>query len=159
VSANLLAVKRFLFPKNLAEGCLEALRSEGEHGDELFIALTATVDDDEVCFRRALVPEQTCHKTPEGLLVTIEGEAIFALNRDCYEHDEILAGQIHAHPDHAYHSGADDMLALVHLPGAISIVVPHFGAGPLRRRRWSVNRRGEDGAWRALGRRTKLELV
>jgi hypothetical protein len=159
MTANLLTAKRFLLPRNLAEGCLEALRNKGEHGDELFIALTATVGDDEVYFRRALVPEQTCHRTPDGLLVTIEGEAIFALNHDCYEHDEILAGQIHAHPDQAYHSGADDVLALVRLPGAISIVVPHFAAGPLRRRRWSVNRRDEDGVWRALERRVKLELV
>ncbi|MCW3033121.1 MAG: hypothetical protein JWM60_1466 [Solirubrobacterales bacterium] len=156
----LLAPGRFLLERVLAEQCLGALRDRGRRGAEMFIALTAAVEDPGVVrFRRALVPRQTCHATPKGLLVTIEGDALFELNRDCYEHGELLAGQIHAHPDRAYHSGADDALALLRLPGALSIVVPNFAAGPLAPARWSVHRLGADGTWCPIPPTTRLELT
>jgi hypothetical protein len=161
MSAKILAAaKRFTFPTKLAEECYASLRERGEEGAELFIALTARVseNDREICFQRAIVPEQICHRTSEGLLVTIGGEALFALNRACFEREELLAGQIHSHPSHAYHSGADDELALVQLPGGLSIVVPDFARGPLRPRRWSVYQLRSDGSWRPKPRRVKLKL-
>lgn len=160
-TSPLIYVRRFQLPRDLAEQCTETMRAHGRKGAEVFVALTATVIDDgrTVAFRRALVPEQTCYSSPEGLLVKIDGEAIFALNRECFEAGELLAGQIHAHPDRAYHSAADDKLALIRLPGGLSIVVPHFAAGPLQPRRWSVNRLGEDGVWRRRPWRVKLKLT
>jgi hypothetical protein len=157
----LCAVRRFEFPRELAEDCIDAMRSSGSHGAELFLALSAVVSADRrtVEFKRVLVPEQTCYSSPDGLLVIIDGEAIFELNRSCYERDEILAGQIHAHPDRAYHSPADDQLALIRLPGGLSIVVPDFASGPLRPRRWSVNQLGTDGIWRRRRRRVKLKIT
>ena len=62
-------------------------------------------------------------------------------------------------PHHAYHSIADDELALIRLPGGLSIVVPHFAAGPLRPRRWSVNQLGVDGVWRRRRWRVRLNLT
>jgi hypothetical protein len=158
--SGLTAAKRFILPRGLAEECYGALRLQGHNGAELFIALSGSIEGSPptLHFHRALIPEQTCHDTPDGLLVTIEGEAIFALNRECYEAGELLAGQIHAHPERAYHSGADDELALVRLPGALSIVVPGFARGPLRPRGWAVYQLREDGRWRPRPRRVKLEL-
>jgi hypothetical protein len=160
-ASPLSGVRRFRLPRDLAEHCAEMMRAQGSKNAEVFVALTATVIDDGriAAFGRALVPEQTCYSTPKGLLVKIDGEAIFALNRECFDADELLAGQIHAHPDQAYHSDADDELALIRLPGGLSIVVPHFASGPLRPRRWSVNRLGEDGMWKRRPRRVKLELT
>jgi hypothetical protein len=137
------------------------MRARGADGAEIFLALSATVSDngETVSFQRALVPRQTCYSSPEGLLVKIDGEAIFELNRRCYERQEILAGQIHAHPHNAYHSLADDQLALIRLPGGLSVVVPDFASGPLRPRRWSVNQLGEDGVWRPRRRRIKLKIA
>jgi hypothetical protein len=156
----LLGQERFLLPRWLAEDCLAALRDRGRRGAELFIALTAVVEAGSVVrFRRGVIPRQTCHATPDGLLVTIAGDALFELNRDCYAHGEVLAGQIHAHPDRAYHSGADDALALLKLPGALSIVVPRFAAGALATAAWSVHRLGADGAWHRLPAGTRLELI
>jgi len=161
IAAGLASAERFLLPRTLAEGCLQAIRDNGRRGDELFIALTAVVEQHHrvVRFRRGVVPRQTAHTTPDGLLVTIEGSAIFELNRDCYEHGELLAGQIHGHPRRAYHSGADDQLALIRLPGGLSIVVPNFASGPLAVSRWSVHRLGEDGTWAPAGPRMTLELT
>jgi hypothetical protein len=158
MNSPLLAAHRFEMPRELAEGCYAALRERGQEGDELFIALSAVLEDNSVVnFRRGLLPDQQCHHTPQGLLVTIPGEAIFALNRDCYEHGEFLAAQIHAHPGEAYHSGADDALALVRLPGSLSIVVPDFARGPLRQRRWSIYQCDVEGIWRPLT--PEIELV
>lgn len=161
IRSPLSGARRFELPRALAERCLETMRTQGAKGAEIFLALSATISEDgeTVTFRRVLVPEQTCYSGPEGLLVKIDGEAIFALNRSCFERDEILAGQIHAHPTHAYHSPADDLLALIRLPGGLSIVVPHFASGPLRPRRWSVNQLGEDGVWRRRRRRVKLKIT
>lgn len=156
----LRGVRRFEFPLSLAEHCVDAMRLQGKKGAEIFLALSAVVSEDgkTVTFRRVLVPEQTCYSGPEGLLVKIDGEAIFDLNRSCFEQDEILAGQIHAHPTDAYHSPADDQLALIRLPGGLSIVVPHFASGPIRPRRWSVYQLREDGTWRPRRRRVRLRV-
>jgi hypothetical protein len=158
MNSPLLSAQRFEMPRDLAEGCYTALRERGHEGDELFIALSAVRENDGVVnFKRGLLPSQECLHTPSGLLVIIPGDAIFALNRDCYDHGELLAAQIHAHPGSAYHSDADDALALVRLPGSLSIVVPDFARGPLRRRRWSVHRRNLDGSWSPLP--SDIELV
>lgn len=140
---------------------MEAMRTRGAKGAEIFLALSAVVSDDgkTVSFRRVLVPEQTCYSSPAGLLVKIKGEAIFELNRRCYEREEILAGQIHAHPTNAYHSSADDQLSLIRLPGGLSIVVPYFASGPVRPRRWSVNQLGTDGVWRSRRWRARLVIT
>jgi hypothetical protein len=157
----LISAQCFLLPRGLAEECLDAIRRNGRRDAELFIALTAVIDDESatVHFRRGLIPRQTAHTTPQGLLVTIEGEAIFELNRDCYEHGEVLAGQIHGHPGRAYHSGADDELAIVRLPGGLSIVVPDFASGQLSPGRWSVHQLGASGAWSAPRPGVKVELT
>lgn len=160
-TSPLIGARRFQLPRSLAERCIETMRTQGAKGAEVFLALSAIVSEDgeTVVFRRALIPEQTCYASPDGLLVKIDGEAIFDLNRECYQRDELLAGQIHAHPNHAYHSPADDQLALIRLPGGLSIVVPHFASGALRPRRWSVNQLGEDGVWRPRRRRIKLKIT
>ncbi|HEY4779209.1 MAG TPA: hypothetical protein VIH47_06430 [Solirubrobacterales bacterium] len=160
-ASPLIDARRFHFPRGLAEECMEIMRTQGQEGAEVFVALSGKVSDDgtEVAFRRALVPEQTCYKSPHGLLVKIKGEAIFALNQECYAADEVLAGQIHAHPDRAYHSIADDELALIRLPGGLSIVVPYFATGPMRPRRWSVNQLSADGVWRRRRWKVKVKLT
>lgn len=161
VPSPLIGARRFHLPRNLAERCIETMRAQGSKGAEVFLALSGTVSSDGkiVDFHRVMLPEQTCYSGPEGLLVKIDGEAIFALNQECYEREEILAGQIHAHPRHAYHSPADDQLALIRLPGGLSIVVPDFASGSLRPRRWSVNHLGEDGIWRPRRRRVRLKIT
>jgi hypothetical protein len=162
VSAGpLLEAREFRLPADLLDVCLEALREHGREGAELFIGLSATQDPEArlVEFRRALIPEQISHTTPYGLLVTIDGEAIFALNRDCHEKGELLAGQIHAHPREAYHSETDDSLAMLRLPGSLSLVVPNFGVGPQRLKRWSINQLGADLLWGSLPEQVELTLT
>lgn len=42
---------------------------------------------------------------------------------------EFILAQVHTHPERAFHSDADDRLAITKHLGAISIVVPYFAAG------------------------------
>lgn len=149
---DLLAVKRFELSSTLAEACVEAMSQRGRQGAELFVALTATVEDGGATarFRRGVIPRQTAYTTSRGLMVKIDGDALYELNRDCRQNGDVVAGQIHSHPDTAYHSDADDDLAIVQLPGGISIVVPHFGRGGLdAASTWSVHQLTSAGAWGA----------
>lgn len=147
---DLLAARRFALPRTLAEACVTAMIERGEEGAELFVALAATIENDgaRVRFCRGVIPRQTAYTTPHGLLVKIDGDALYELNRDCRDRGDVVAGQIHSHPDSAYHSAADDELAIVQLPGGLSIVVPHFGRrGLAAASTWSVHQLTPAGDW------------
>lgn len=149
---DLLVATRFVVPVRLASGCVSAMVKRGQRGAELFVALTATIEDEgsTVRFRRALVPRQTAYSTAHGLLVMIDSDALFELNQDCRKHGDVVAGQMHSHPDTAYHSQADDELAIVQLPGGLSVVVPHFGRGGMdAAATWSVHQLTPEGDWTA----------
>ncbi len=64
----------------------------------------------------------------------------------------MVLAQLHTHPGMAFHSLADDRLALPRQTGAISIVVPDYGAdwdGDFRD--VSINRHLGEGVWQELG--------
>ena len=67
------------------------------------------------------------------------------------EHGEIVLAQLHTHPGAAFHSAADDRLALPRHTGAISIVVPCFAEdwrGNLGETSVNIHRGG--GVWSEL---------
>lgn len=147
------AVTRYVIASSVLSESVEATRVAGLEGDELFVAWGARVDDDGRTLRitSALIPDQRCIHSPDGVGVIIDGESLFRLNRTLYARGEILAGQAHAHPTQAYHSRADDALALVTFPGGLSLVVPDFARGGLAaQKRWRWYRLGEPGPWHRL---------
>jgi hypothetical protein len=148
---NLLGISTFVLPVPIVEAALDAIRAAARTHDEAFVALTGVADGTTFAFRRAVVPRQTAHKTRHGLLVTMDGDSLFELNRDCDRHGDVLAGQIHGHPDTAYHSAADDELALVGILGGLSIVVPQFARQGLEGvSRWACYQRRPGGRWSGL---------
>jgi hypothetical protein len=72
------------------------------------------------------VPKQTAYRTGDGLSVVVDGQALHQLNTWLYEADQVLAVQIHCHPDKAYHSETDDEFPIVTQLGGASVVVPKF---------------------------------
>ena len=58
----------------------------------------------------------------------VSGETMFELNR-LLSDTGTGSSQTHSHPDEAYHSAADDRLAVVTTDGGFSLVAPDFGAG------------------------------
>lgn len=156
---NLLDIKTFLISSDLAAHSISVIQRAAQAGNEIFIALAGHREGERFVFRRGIVPRQTCHHTPRGLLVTIDGEALFELNRDAHAQNELLAGQIHAHPDSAYHSQADNELALVTVAGGLSLVVPDFARDGLAGvSRWACFQLQPDAAWTPLDSQTRVVI-
>src|SRR5207248_177796 len=100
-----------------------------------------------------LVPEQRSVRTPEGLHVTIPGEAMHRVGTLLEERKEVIGAQVHSHPRRAYHSDADDALAVATKRGALSLVVPYFAKAGVRAEGTIACRLLEQG-WTALNRET-----
>jgi hypothetical protein len=104
----------------------KTLRAAGRNGDELFVLWSGLQDGEVFSIRSGHVPHQTAYKTPDGLCVMIEGEALHQLNSWLFDAKETLAVQIHCHPDDAYHSETDNQFPIVTALGGASIVIPEF---------------------------------
>lgn len=147
---GLLDVERFVFPQATLDRALLTLAEAREQGYECFVVFGAKLDHRgrRATFTSAMRPEQTAHRTPHGLLVRVDGRALFSVNQALRERGEILAAQIHAHPTEAFHSDTDDSLPLATLLGALSIVVPDFARdGLLSWQRWAWFRLVGPGEW------------
>ncbi len=128
---NLTGVRAFVVPMALVDQTLEPLRAAGREGWEAFVLWGGRLDPDgeRLEFVSAYFPEQTTTRSEEGLLVLVDGEALFRVNRAFYKQGLILSAQVHSHPTDAYHSETDDAYPLMTLVGGLSAVVPDFGNG------------------------------
>jgi proteasome lid subunit RPN8/RPN11 len=103
------------------------------------------------------VPGQQSFSTPDGLLVTVPGDALFNVNKLLHERGEILAAQVHTHPSSAYHSETDDHYPMVTLLGSLSIVIPDFARNaPSDIAAWAWYRLKEYSVWAPLEQQTKV---
>lgn len=158
---TLEAVRRFLVPPDLVEQTLKPLQDAGARGYEAFVLWGGRLIDDECLeFVSAFVPAQTTSRGGEGLLVHVDGEALFRVNQAFYRAGLILAAQVHSHPTRAYHSDTDDAYPLMTLTGGLSGVVPDFGRGGLDRLSdWAWYRLEGAGRWAAVGNETRIEFL
>jgi len=155
----LAAVRRFVIPGALMDNTVAVLAAAGRDGHEAFVVRGGTCDGNTLEYRSHLVPTQTAHTTPEGLLVTVAGESLFQVNREFHRRGELLAGQVHSHPTDAFHSGTDDHFPLVTLLGSLSVVLPDFArAGTSAMRDWAWYRLVGVGMWDDLTRNDKVEI-
>ena len=146
---DLTSIRELRIPPRVLEPTLDFLAEQGRHGHEGFVVWgSRRIDEHTLRFTSCYVPEQTAHKTPDGLLVVVDGEALFRMNRAFYERGETAAGQVHTHPTDAYHSSTDDHFPLVTLRGALSLVIPDFAKEGLRGMPgWAWYRLRELGQW------------
>jgi hypothetical protein len=147
---DLLDITRFVAPADIIDSSLDAIARAGADGAELFVAWGGVATDALTFeFRSATIPRQKSMRTENGLMVAIEGDALFRLSRELHRRGLTLAGQIHGHPTDAYHSPLDDAWAIPTLPGSLSVVVPDFAeAGRAALKRCEIYRLGADGMWR-----------
>lgn len=151
-SSPLDDVDLFIIPRSVALGTLDVLSEAGAEGYEAFVVWGGVTDGETLTFTSMIRPKQTGHRTPSGLLVTVDGSALFDVNKEFYERGEILAGQVHSHPATAYHSDTDDCFSLVTMIGALSIVVPDFAAGGLDDvANWVAYRLAGPKSWASMG--------
>lgn len=154
-------VEEFIVPLDLVDQTLEPLQEAGSHGYEAFVLWGGRLDSDDRRFEfiSAYFPEQTTSRGKEGLLIVVDGEALFRVNRAFYEQGLILGGQVHSHPTDAYHSDTDNAYPLMTLVGGLSGVVPDFGDGGRERLdEWAWYRLVGAGEWAPVGDETRISF-
>jgi hypothetical protein len=146
---RLSEVDRFVVPIETVVETEEHLRLSGERGLELFVLWSGRFRGSAFNVQTAHVPRQTSYQLESGLLVRVDGEALHELNAWLYEHEEMLAIQVHAHPTDAFHSETDDTYPIVTEQGSMSIVAAYFCQDGLLSDGAAAFRLGERG-WRKL---------
>jgi hypothetical protein len=142
---SLEKVARFRVPADVREHTESSLRAAGRDGYELFVLWSGRVGGDTFEVMAAHVPRQTSAKTRDGLLVTVEGEALHKMNMWLYEHEQMLGAQVHAHPRKAFHSDTDHTYPIVTTLGGLSLVAANFCRRGLPHRSSAAYRLTTDG--------------
>lgn len=158
---TLAGVVEFVVPLELVDQTLKPLQEAGHKGYEAFVLWGGRLDEGgrSLTFESAYFPAQTTSRGDEGLLVVVEGDALFRVNRAFYEQGLILAAQVHSHPTAAYHSDTDDAYPLMTLEGGLSGVVPDFGEGGRDRLdEWAWYRLVGPREWAVVGRETRISF-
>jgi hypothetical protein len=145
---SLADIDVFTVPRAIANKTEDSLRRAGREGFELFVLWSGVIDGQTFTVRTPHVPRQTSYRLESGLVVRVEGEALHKLNRWLFDHDELLAVQVHAHPTDAFHSDTDDAYPIVTARGGLSIVAADFCRDGLFTAETALFRLSETG-WRA----------
>lgn len=159
---TLMGITDFVVPLQLVDQTLQPLQEAGERGYEAFVLWGGRADagGSRFEFVSAYMPKQTMSRSDDGLLVVVDGEALFQANRAFYERGLTLAAQVHSHPTRAYHSDTDDAYPLMTLVGGLSGVVPDFGRGGRERLdEWMWYRLVGLGEWAPVGDETRIAFA
>lgn len=157
---GLLEISRFVIPRSVLGTTIGFLREAGRKGNEAFVLWSGlAAGSSDFHFTRAILPIQNPQATRYGLMVTVEGDELFRINKEAYERGETLGAQVHSHPTEAFHSDTDDRFPLVTLVGALSLVIPNFaGRAPSDIDEWAWYRLSDDVRWIPVDDSTWIEL-
>lgn len=145
----LTSLNAFSVPSAIIAETEKHLWRAGRRGLELFVLWSGVIEGTEFAVRTAHVPRQKSYQLDTGLMVRVDGDALHRLNAWLYNHQEILAIQVHSHPTEAFHSDTDDAYPIVTAAGSISIVAADFCRYGLFSDATAVYRLGSDG-WQRL---------
>lgn len=123
----------WIIPRPVLDDTLRAFR-RGRH--EVFVLWTAALDQPgpTVEVRRCVTPEQKPGITALGVFVHIEGKELARIAFDNFSRQERAVVQLHTHPgDDVEMSRLDREWEVVRHVGALSVIVPHYGARGLNR--------------------------
>jgi hypothetical protein len=138
-------VERFQVPAAIVQQTEDTLRSAGAEGYEAFVLWSGRQNGRLFSVRTIHVPKQQSYRLHSGLCVRVDGDELHRLNVWLYEAGEILAVQVHAHPDAAYHSETDDTYPIVATLGGLSIVAAEFCRAGLLTSSTAIYRLCSDG--------------
>jgi hypothetical protein len=157
---GLLDIHTFLVDSDVLAFTVERLAEVGREKLEAFVLWGGQRRGNGVLeFTSAIYPRQKAYDTKDGLLVVVDGDALFEVNKTLHERDEILAAQVHSHPSEAFHSPTDDAKPLVTLLGGLSVVVPDFAEHAHKSRDgWAWYRLSPKAKWEALSKKTRVEF-
>ena len=139
---------RYRVPRTVLTASADALRNQGAGMREAVILWQGRVlSEAEAEVTKLIVPTQNAG----ALHFDIPLAERLRILREVTAAREFVLIQLHTHPNEAFHSKADDQLAITKHVGAISIVIPDFGL------RWngefvqtSVHRHLGAARWRKL---------
>jgi hypothetical protein len=155
-----LGVQRVIVPRSAALEVQEFLRKAGRLGCEGFAVWAGRRESDtEFRVTEAVIPDQRPIRTESGIMVVIGPQELRRLNAWLYENNLSVIAQIHSHPTEAYHSEADDHLAIATVVGSFSFVVPDFAVSPFLLATWAPYRLAPDGLWKELDRRDVERII
>lgn len=126
------------------------LRKAGARGNEGLVLWIGQSRGTVFQVTQAFVPRQRGIRTPDGVCVVIDGDALHELNVALYRHGLVLFGQVHSHPGAAYHSATDDEHAVATKVGSLSLVVPDFARRPFSLDETAVYRLNADKQWECV---------
>jgi len=158
---GLLSIETFVIPRDVLAETILFLRRIGADGYEGFVLWSGRQESERrFAIRSVMFPKQHASKTHDGLLVTVDGAALFEVNRTAHERGEILAAQVHSHPTDAYHSSTDDTYPLVTIVGGLSVVIPDFARhAPGDIDRWAWFRLSDAASWESAEATTQIEIA
>jgi hypothetical protein len=131
--------------KGVLDHAFEHLRVCGAGRAECVVYLTGPVDAPAL-IDSVVHPRHSASAAGYDL----DSAAIADLWRDLVGSGRSIRMQVHTHPGAAYHSSRDDVLALVHTPGFLSLVIPNFALGAVGLDGAFLARRSDEGDWIAL---------
>ena len=97
-SVTLRGVRRFRIQVSAIRETMEAIRSAGQDGYELFIVWSGARDEDIFTVAEVHIPEQISYKLDAGLCVRVDGPELHRLNMWLYEAQQVIGVQVHGHP-------------------------------------------------------------
>ena len=146
---TLKGVRRFRITADAVRATVDAIRSAGEDGYELFVIWSGTRDGNVFTVAEVHIPDQVSYKIGSGLCVRIDGSELHRLNVWLFEAQQVVGAQVHSHPCEAYHSDTDNAYPVATLDGSLSIVLPYFGRDGWESDEIAAYRLGQDG-WEEL---------
>ena len=111
-------------PPTVIEATLTQLRGAGVCGCECVVLWLGQRRKREIVVEKAYPPLH--HAKADMFRIPREGMAALYAELRCNRH--MVAAQVHSHPREAFHSEADNHWAILRHEGALSLVVPYFGA-------------------------------
>lgn len=148
---DLESVQEFRVSKDLLAAVQVLFEARGADGMELVAYLAGKIADQHLLVDTLAIPKQTGLPVEFGCSLHIPGSEFTRIGTQLRDRDRIYCGGIHSHPDEAFHSAADDRSPTMRFAGALSIVVPDFGArGTLTKKTAVFRFDGVRHRWRPL---------
>jgi len=136
------------------DGSFETFRSCGAGRDECVVYWSGPLDDPGLV-DRFHHPRHTAG--PIGY--TVDGAWLTELLPSLSAEGRTVRVQVHTHPGSTFHSSRDDGMALLYVPGFLSLVIPDFGLGERTLECSYLTTLDENGDWHVLDPHGALELA
>ena len=151
---GLMHLKEIFIPQEFINSIYEEFKAMGKKGFERLALFAGEKKGEQLYVTHLLFPKQQLIKSAHGVSFHVEAEELERIGEWLFENKRSLIAQIHSHPQEAYHSEADDALAIITTFGGVSIVIPDFGNSDLNFEKSAIYRLRPESGWTKL---TKVE--